>query len=94
MDIHGEHAKKLSKSLFDKGYRVKVDDRNESMGYKTRQIQKAKIPFMLVIGDREMENNTVSVRKYGEKKSFTWSEEEMLEKFSALDAVKEPTGIN
>ena len=94
MDIHGEHAKKLSKSLFDKGYRVKVDDRNESMGYKTRQIQKAKIPFMLVIGDREMENNTVSVRKYGEKKSFTWSEEEMLEKFSALDAVKEPAGIN
>lgn len=94
MDIHGEHAKKLSKSLFDKGYRVKVDDRNESMGYKTRQIQKAKIPFMLVIGDREMENNTVSVRKYGEKKSFTWSEEEMLEKFAVLDAVKEPTGIN
>ncbi len=94
MDIHGDHAKKLQKKLFNLGFRVKLDDRNESMGYKTRQIQQAKVPFMIVIGDREMENNSVSVRKYGEKKSFTWTEEEMIEKFSVLDAVKEPANIN
>lgn len=94
LDIHGEYAAKLQKELFQKGFRVKVDDRNESMGYKTRQIQKAKVPFMLVIGDREMENGTVSVRKHGEKKTFTWSNDEMMEKFTNLNNVKYPADID
>jgi len=94
LDIHGEHASKLQKELFKKGFRVRVDDRNESMGYKTRQIQKAKVPFMLVIGDREMENGSVSVRKHGEKKTFTWKNEEIEQKFKALNDVKYPTELN
>ncbi len=92
-EIHGEYAKKLQKELFTRGFRVKVDDRNESMGYKTRQIQKSKIPFMLVIGDREMESSTVSVRKHGEKRTFTWNNEEMFEKFKNLDDIKYPEQI-
>ena len=84
-EVHGEFSAKLQKELFKKGLRVKIDDRNESMGYKTRQIQKAKIPFMLVVGDREMESNSVSVRKYGEKRTETMSIEEVTNLFMELN---------
>lgn len=93
-EIHGQYAQDLQKKLFKAGFRVRVDDRNESMGYKTRQIQKSKVPFMLVIGDREMENNSVAVRKHGEKKTFTWSNDELFEKFSTLDSHKNPADLD
>jgi len=93
LDIHGDYARKLQKELFSKGYRVKVDDRNESMGYKTRQIQKAKVPFMLVIGDREMESGSVSVRKHGEKKTFTWSNDDLFSRFNELNSKKIPAEL-
>ncbi|WP_419171943.1 threonine--tRNA ligase [Halobacteriovorax sp.] len=89
-DAHGQAAKELKDMLFAEGYRVRVDDRNETMGYKTRQIQKAKVPFMFVLGDREIENKAVSVRKHGSKKSFNWSHEEMLEKLKMFDSEKYP----
>ncbi|EPZ50727.1 threonine--tRNA ligase [Bacteriovorax sp. BAL6_X] len=89
-DAHGEAAHKLKDQLFAQGYRVKVDDRNETMGYKTRQIQKSKIPFMFVVGDREIENNAVAVRKHGSKGSFNWTNAEMLEKLATLDSLKYP----
>ena len=53
--------------MFDLGLRVEVDDRNEKVGYKIREAQVKKTPYTLVIGDQEMENGTVTVRKYGEK---------------------------
>ena len=92
-DAHLEYANELKEQLKDLGYRVKVDDRNESMGYKTRQIQKAKVPFMFVIGDREMQNKSVSVRKHGEKKTFGWANEEMFEKLKTLNDLKYPDKI-
>lgn len=81
---HGEFAQKLAEELRRSGLRVDVDDRNESIGYKTRQIQKSKIPFMLVIGDREVEANGVSARRYGEKHSRNLSTEELKEEFQNL----------
>ena len=45
--------------------RVEVDERNEKIGYKIRQAQVAKVPYMLVVGDKEMEEGTVNVRKHG-----------------------------
>lgn len=51
--------------------RVEIDDRNEKMGYKIRQAQVNKIPYSLVIGDQEVADNTVTVRKYGEKETET-----------------------
>jgi threonyl-tRNA synthetase len=84
-DIHLEFASKLQRDLFKKGLRVKVDDRNESMGYKTRQIQKSKAPYMIVIGDREMESNSVSLRKHGEKKTTSMSIEELTNLFVELN---------
>lgn len=73
LDIHGSFASDLKDSLAQKGLRVEVDNRNEKMGYKIREAQTLKIPYQLVIGDSEMENNTITVRKYGEKKTETVS---------------------
>lgn len=87
---HLEFCKKLEKRFFDEGLRVRVDDRNETMGFKTRQIQKAKIPFMLVVGDKEMESNTLSVRKYGEKYSKSMPIDEVSAVFAELKAQNMP----
>ena len=64
-DKHIAYAKELAKKMH-KGYvRVEVDERNEKIGYKIRQAQVAKVPYMLVVGDKEMEEGTVNVRKHG-----------------------------
>ena len=59
---HHEYALKVEKRLISEGLRVETDLRSEKVGYKIRDAQIKKIPFMLVVGDREMENSTVSVR--------------------------------
>lgn len=59
---HADYAKKLADKLDELGFRVEVDDRNEKIGYKIREAQVQKIPYMLVIGDKEMEEGTVGVR--------------------------------
>jgi threonyl-tRNA synthetase len=89
-DSHLEFAQKLQLELHNEGHRIRIDDRNESMGYKTRQIQKAKIPFMIVIGDREMENSSVSLRSYGAKFSTSLAIEELKENFRNLALEKTP----
>jgi threonyl-tRNA synthetase len=83
-DKHLEFANQICAQMKKLGLRVRVDDRNETMGYKTRQIQTAKIPFMLAIGDREMESNSLSVRAHGDMKSITMTIEEVIAKFQSL----------
>jgi len=61
-----DYADKLYQDLFDAGVRVEVDARSEKIGYKIREAQLEKVPYMLVVGDKEMENRTVSLRKRGE----------------------------
>lgn len=70
-DLHMDYVNDLSSKLRAHGIRVTVDDRNEKMGYKIRQAQVNKIPYTLVIGDEEVSNGTVTVRKYGEEKTNT-----------------------
>ena len=65
-DRHMEYAKKVAKDLWNQDIRVAVDERNEKIGYKIREAQVQKIPYVLVVGDKEMENGTVAVRKRGE----------------------------
>ncbi len=60
---HVEYAKKLQEELFKEKVRVELDDRNEKIGYKIREAQVQKTPYMLVIGDKEVEEGKVSVRK-------------------------------
>jgi threonyl-tRNA synthetase len=92
-ELHLAAAQTLQKELDKKGFRVRVDDRNESMGLKTRQAQTGKIPFMLVLGDKEIEEKAVAVRKYGEQKSETMSQTALLEMFEVLDLEKVPAPL-
>lgn len=87
---HLEFSKTLAAELDKELFRVRVDERNESMGLKTREAQTQKIPFMLVIGDKEIESKSVSVRRYGEMKSTTMTIEEMKNLFRQLDKDKMP----
>ena len=57
-----DYAKDLSDALDGQGFRVEVDDRNEKIGKKIREATLEKVPYMIVVGDRDMENKTVSVR--------------------------------
>lgn len=61
-DAHLDYAKQVAEKLSSVGLRVELDDRNEKMGKKIREAQLDKIPYMLVVGDKEMESNSVSVR--------------------------------
>ena len=92
-ELHLEAAKKFEKELKQKGFRVRVDDRNESMGLKTRQAQTGKIPFMLVLGDKEIEDKSVAVRKYGEQKSEVMPQASLFQVFETLDAEKVPAPL-
>jgi len=57
------------------------------------ETQKAKVPFMIVIGDQEMEEETLSIRAYGEQKSQSMSQSDALDLFLQLDAQKEPAEL-
>ena len=61
-DAHVEYANKVKDLLLKEKVRVEVDDRNEKIGYKIREAQLQKVPYMLVIGEKEIEENAVSVR--------------------------------
>lgn len=65
-DRHHDYAKKVCAELDAMGFRVEVDERSEKIGYKIREAQLHKIPYMLLVGDKEVEDGTVSVRKRGE----------------------------
>jgi threonyl-tRNA synthetase len=61
-DSHNEYARKLETELKDAGVRVQVDDRSERMNAKIRQAQKEKVPLMVILGDKEVADSSVSIR--------------------------------
>ena len=65
-DKHTQYSLKLEKMMKEKGIRVEVDARNEKIGYKIRESQLSQIPYMLVIGDKEIESGKVAVRSRDE----------------------------
>lgn len=65
--VHLDYCLQVQKELKNQGIRVKIDDRNEKLGYKVREAQMGKIPYMLVLGDKEEKENEVNVRKSGEQ---------------------------
>ena len=69
VDAHGDYAYEIKERLQMKGLRVEVDDRNEKMGYKIRASQTQKIPYQIVVGDKEMADATVNIRRYGSKET-------------------------
>jgi threonyl-tRNA synthetase len=76
--VHLDYAYKVKEALQSQGFRVEVDERDEKIGYKIREAQIQKIPYMLVVGDKEMAENAVNVRKYGEQKSETMSLDDFI----------------
>jgi threonyl-tRNA synthetase len=82
-DIHFDYAKKVQEQLQAEGFRVELDDRNEKIGYKIREAQMQKTPYMLVVGDNEVAEKAVNVRKYGEQKSETVSFEDFISAIKA-----------
>ncbi|WP_207695420.1 threonine-tRNA ligase [Enterococcus sp. DIV0212c] len=69
VDAHSDYAYEVKKRLQEQGLRIEVDDRNEKMGYKIRASQTQKIPYQIVVGDKEMDDATVNIRRYGSKET-------------------------
>lgn len=79
--VHYDYAREIQEKLKAEGFRVGIDGRDEKIGYKIREAQMQKIPYMLVVGDNEVADKGVNVRKYGEQKSETVSFDEFLAAF-------------
>lgn len=65
-DLFADYAYEVKESLEQAGIRVQVDARNERLGFKIREAQQSKVPYMLIVGEQEQANRSVSVRKRGE----------------------------
>lgn len=74
-DYHLEYAKEVYKDLDDMNIRVNLDDRNEKLSYKMRESQTKKNPITLILGDKEVESNTISYRKFGSTETYTLPKE-------------------
>ncbi len=77
-EYHLEYSKEVFKLLEEKGVRVELDDREEKVGYRIREAQMKKIPYQLVLGDKERDEKTVTYRHYGEQKQTTVSLDEFV----------------
>ncbi|MBO1913366.1 threonine--tRNA ligase, partial [Microvirga sp. 3-52] len=73
----------VREKLVEAGFRVALDERDEKIGYKIREAQMQKVPYMLVLGDKEIESGEVNVRKYGEKQSESMQFEDFIKIVSA-----------
>lgn len=79
-EFHMEYANEVKEILEAQGIRVSVDGRNEKLGYRLREAQMHKIPMQVIIGDKEIEERSVNVRRFGERAQIPFS----LEDFVAL----------
>lgn len=85
-EVHYDYARKLYDELKSQGIRCHIDDRNEKMGYKIREAQMNKVPYQVVVGDKEVENNEVNLRQYGSKESKTLERDEFI--WNLVDEVR------
>ena len=88
---HAEYAQKVADQLKAGGVRVHVDARNEKMNAKIREHAMQKVPFLLVMGDKEAEAGKVNVRTRGKEKTEDMLVTDFVEKIKALIAEKKPT---
>ena len=78
-EYHLEYASEIYELLKNAGYRVELDSRNEKLGYKLREAVMKKVPYMLIIGQKEVDNKNVSFRRSGSEETITMSNEEFIE---------------
>ena len=77
-EFQGEYAREVTEKLKQQGIRAELDDRNEKLGYRLREAQTKKVPYTLILGDNEKQNNTISYRLHGEKDTTTLQQEEFI----------------
>ena len=78
-EYHLDYAKEINDLLSSKGFRTELDEREEKVGYRVRESVAKKIPFVLILGDTERDNKTISYRKLGTQDTITLSIEDFLE---------------
>ena len=77
-EFQGEYASVVTEKLKEQGIRAELDDRNEKLGYRLREAQTKKVPYTLILGDNEKQDNTVSYRLHGQKETTTVSQQEFI----------------
>lgn len=78
-EYQADYGREIYELLKNKGVRVELDDRNEKLGYRLREAQTKKVPYTLILGDHEKENNTISYRLHGEKDTTTVTQDEFID---------------
>ena len=89
VEKHLDYAKEIVSLLEKAGMRVQLDDRNEKLGYRVREAQIKKIPYQIVVGEKDMENHTVTIRKSGSKEQMTLDVDQAVENFKLEVETKE-----
>lgn len=89
VEKHLDYAKEIVSLLEKAGMRVQLDDRNEKLGYRVREAQIKKIPYQIVVGEKDMENHTVTIRKSGSKEQVTLDVDQAVENFKLEVETKE-----
>lgn len=82
-DRHDAYARELKQRLAENDVRVELDDRNEKIGFKIREARNRKIPYMLVVGDKEIEENRVGVRKRGQDNTVSMTVDDFVSQFDS-----------
>lgn len=83
-DAQNDYAKKVYEELENAGFRVYFDDRSEKIGYKIREAENKKVPFMLIIGEKEKQNGKVSLRIHGKGDKGVFELNEFVKKVTLL----------
>lgn len=77
-EFQGDYAREVTEKLKEQGIRAELDDRNEKLGYRLREAQTKKVPYTLILGDNEKQDNTISYRLHGQKETTTVSQAEFI----------------
>ena len=77
-EFQGDYASVVTEKLKEQGIRAELDDRNEKLGYRLREAQTKKVPYTLILGDNEKQDNTISYRLHGQKETTTVSQAEFV----------------
>ena len=88
-EYHLDYSQKLANKLKDLGFRVDVNDKDEKLSYRMREVQVKKIPISLIIGDNEIGSDNISYRKFGSPETFTVSYQEFVDKINECVKSKE-----
>ncbi len=81
-EFHHDYALQIQKKLLEKGFRVDLDDREEKLGYKVREANLKKICYQIVVGNQEIDTNTIKIRKYGSSEQESMSIDNFIQKIS------------